>query len=78
MTLSTGGALRSIAGDAGQPGDECGYRHTGVHQALVALDNAPAFQHDHRHFGGAAAGTGEMPVVSKSMTAIRSTNDLSA
>ncbi|MNC28532.1 hypothetical protein D3C75_767410 [compost metagenome] len=45
-------------GDASEPGDEGRYRHTRVHQALVALDDAPALQHHHRHLSGAAAGAG--------------------
>lgn len=48
------GAQHGVA-DAGQLLDERGDAHAGVHQALVTLDNAAVFQHDHGNFRSAAA-----------------------
>ncbi|MNL63748.1 hypothetical protein D3C87_1879100 [compost metagenome] len=48
-------------GDAGQAGNETRDRQAGVHQALVAFDNAPLFKHDHGDFRGPAMGTRRDP-----------------
>ncbi|MCY1539176.1 hypothetical protein D9M68_747490 [compost metagenome] len=40
--------------DAGEVLDEGRYRDAGVHQALVAVDDAPAVEDDHADLGGAA------------------------
>jgi hypothetical protein len=48
------GAQHGVA-DAGQLLDERGDANPSVHQALVTLDDAAVFQHDHGDFSGAAA-----------------------